>query len=196
MEYIGSVNKKTLEVELRQVIDDNDWVDIPKGTTTITVYDEDTVYFWDNKNGLNFEDGGWHTPSDLGHCSCRDYLANVVCSVIEIDTLKHELENKKEAVSLKATKSDGEMFNPLDVQAGGGHYKKRGIQPVEYGLTNNLSFPQVNVVKYITRHEDKNGIEDLSKSIHYHFIEALRCYGVEGSTKLKKLVLEMLGEEK
>lgn len=86
------------------------------------------------------------------------------------------------------------QYNPLDVQEGGGHYKTKGIQPVEYGLANDLSFPQVNIVKYVTRHEDKNGLEDLSKSIHYHFFEALRCYGVEGSTELKKRVLKMLGE--
>ena len=68
------------------------------------------------------------------------------------------------------------LYSPLTVQQAGDHYKKKGIQPIEYGLTNNLSFPQVNVVKYITRHEDKNGLDDLAKSIHYHFFEALRVY--------------------
>lgn len=98
-----------------------------------------------------------------------------------------ETDTEHEPVKVK-------QYNPLEVQEGGGHYKTKGIQPVEYGLANNLSFPQVNIVKYVTRHEDKNGLEDLSKSIHYHFFEALRCYGVEGSTELKKRVLKMLGE--
>ena len=44
------------------------------------------------------------------------------------------------------------LYSPLTVQQAGDHYKKKGIQPIEYGLANNLSFPQVNVVKYITRH--------------------------------------------
>ena len=87
------------------------------------------------------------------------------------------------------------LYSPLTVQQAGDHYKKKGIQPVEYGLANNLSFPQVNVVKYITRHEDKNGLDDLAKSIHYHFFEALRVYGEEGTHELRNKVLSLLGIE-
>ena len=87
------------------------------------------------------------------------------------------------------------LYSPLTVQQAGDHYKKRGIQPIEYGLANNLSFPQVNVVKYITRHEDKNGLDDLAKSIHYHFFEALRVYGEEGTHELRNKVLSLLGIE-
>lgn len=84
-------------------------------------------------------------------------------------------------------------YSPLTFQQSGDHYSKRGIQPVEYGIANNLSFPQVNIIKYITRHEDKNGLDDLTKSIHYHFFEALRVYGEDGSDQLRKNVVEMLG---
>ena len=87
------------------------------------------------------------------------------------------------------------LYSPLTVQQAGDHYKKKGIQPIEYGLANNLSFPQVNVVKYITRHEDKNGLDDLAKSIHYHFFEALRAYGEEGTHELRNKVLSLLGIE-
>ena len=88
---------------------------------------------------------------------------------------------------------NGEKYSPLTFQQSGDHYSKRGIQPVEYGIANNLSFPQVNIIKYITRHEDKNGVDDLTKSIHYHFFEALRVYGEDGSDQLRKNVAEMLG---
>ena len=87
------------------------------------------------------------------------------------------------------------LYSPLTVQQAGDHYKKKGIQPIEYGLANNLSFPQINVVKYITRHEDKNGLDDLAKSIHYHFFEALRVYGEEGTHELRNKVLSLLGIE-
>ena len=87
------------------------------------------------------------------------------------------------------------LYSPLTVQQAGDHYKKKGIQPIEYGLVNNLSFPQVNVVKYITRHEDKNGLDDLAKSIHYHFFEALRVYGEDGTHELRNKVLSLLGIE-
>ena len=105
-----------------------------------------------------------------------------------------------ELATKETTKSSNEpikktLYSPLNTQQAGDHYKKRGIQPIEYGLANNLSFPQVNVVKYITRHEDKNGLDDLAKSIHYHFFEALRVYGEEGTHELRNKVLSLLGIE-
>ena len=55
----------------------------------------------------------------------------------------------------------------LAIQEGGDHYKKLGIQPVEYIHANGLDFFQGNVVKYVTRHKDKKGAEDIRKAIHY-----------------------------
>ena len=56
--------------------------------------------------------------------------------------------------------------NPLDVQVGGGHYKGKAIQPVEYISANGLNFLEGCIVKRITRWRDKNGIEDLEKIKH------------------------------
>lgn len=58
-------------------------------------------------------------------------------------------------------------MSTLDTQVGGGHYKDLAIQPIEYTVKNNLSFLQGNVIKYITRYKDKNGVEDLKKVKHY-----------------------------
>lgn len=55
----------------------------------------------------------------------------------------------------------------LEQQVGGKHYKSKAIQPVEYCLKNNLQFCEGNIVKYVTRWRDKNGIEDLKKARHY-----------------------------
>ena len=55
----------------------------------------------------------------------------------------------------------------LDVQEGGGHYKSLKIQPIEFIMANDLSYNQGNVIKYVTRYKDKNGIEDLRKAKHY-----------------------------
>ena len=55
----------------------------------------------------------------------------------------------------------------LNVQVGGEHYKNLAIQPVEYIHANNLSFFEVNIVKYITRHKTKNKAQDIRKVIHY-----------------------------
>jgi hypothetical protein len=58
-------------------------------------------------------------------------------------------------------------FNALDVQVAGSHYKKHGIQPVEYIHTNKIGYFEGNVIKYVTRWRDKGGIADLEKAKHY-----------------------------
>lgn len=55
----------------------------------------------------------------------------------------------------------------LDVQEGGNHYKKMPIQPVEYCYHNKLGVCESNIIKYVTRWRDKNGIQDLEKARHY-----------------------------
>lgn len=52
-------------------------------------------------------------------------------------------------------------------QIGGNHYEKRKIQPIEYIENNSLGFHEGNVIKYITRYKDKNGVEDLKKALWY-----------------------------
>jgi len=41
------------------------------------------------------------------------------------------------------------------------------IQPAEYCQRNRLPYCEANVVKYVTRHREKNGREDIEKAIHY-----------------------------
>ena len=54
-----------------------------------------------------------------------------------------------------------------DYQIGGSHYKNKGIQPIEYIMTNGLGFCEGNVIKYVSRWRDKNGLDDLLKAKHY-----------------------------
>ena len=60
---------------------------------------------------------------------------------------------------------------PQDRQIGGSHYKDFVIQPYEFISKNDLSFFQGNVIKYVCRYLNKNGIEDLDKIIHYCELE-------------------------
>lgn len=60
-----------------------------------------------------------------------------------------------------------EKMSQFDKQVGGEHYKKMAIQPLEFIAKNNLDFFQGNVIKYILRYKDKNGVEDLRKAIHF-----------------------------
>lgn len=57
--------------------------------------------------------------------------------------------------------------NALDVEIGGSHYKDMAVQPIEFIAANNLGFFEGNVIKYVCRHENKNGVEDIDKAIHY-----------------------------
>ena len=55
----------------------------------------------------------------------------------------------------------------LKEQVGGDHYSKLAIQPVEYINANHLTYLQGNVIKYVTRYKNKNGLQDLHKAKHY-----------------------------
>jgi hypothetical protein len=60
-------------------------------------------------------------------------------------------------------------------QVGGNHYKQYAIQPIDFIEANNIPYIEGNVIKYLLRWRDKNGVEDLDKAIHY--IELLK--GIE-----------------
>lgn len=54
-----------------------------------------------------------------------------------------------------------------DTQVGGEHYRDEGIQPVVFCHSRNLPFIEGNVVKYVCRHREKSGVQDLLKAKHY-----------------------------
>lgn len=47
------------------------------------------------------------------------------------------------------------------------HYTNLEIEPIDFITKNNLSYCIGNVVKYVSRYKNKNGIEDLRKAIWY-----------------------------
>ena len=135
--------------------------------------------------------GGAEVLSPLGTTAFITYVGETG-EEVEID--EDEYSYHASDLVLVDGKKETQTYNPLVAQEGGGHYKDRGIQPIEYSEANNLGACQHSVVKYITRHQDKNGIEDLSKIIHFTFLEAYFKYGEQGSTELKEKVLKLLGE--
>ena len=52
-------------------------------------------------------------------------------------------------------------------QVGGKHYIKYKIQPSKFVVENKLLYPEGSVIKYILRHQDKGGKEDLLKAKHF-----------------------------
>lgn len=55
----------------------------------------------------------------------------------------------------------------LSHQEGGGHYKSMAIQPVEFIHANGIGYFEGNVIKYVSRWRQKNGLDDLKKAKHY-----------------------------
>ena len=69
----------------------------------------------------------------------------------------------------------------LKYQQGGNHYKDMPVQVVEYCHKNNIGYLAGNVIKYVSRYKNKNGIEDLEKAIHY--LEILKEYEIKNTPK-------------
>lgn len=69
------------------------------------------------------------------------------------------------------------------------HYNKFPIQVMQFCEVNNLGWCEANVIKYVVRHEGKNGLEDLKKALEY--LKCLIYYKETGKfltpDKIKKL---------
>lgn len=58
------------------------------------------------------------------------------------------------------------MSDVNEKQVGGTHYKT-AIQPWDYIAANSIGYFEGNVIKYVSRWRQKNGVEDLKKAVHY-----------------------------
>ena len=63
------------------------------------------------------------------------------------------------------------MVQASKKQVSGNHYKDFKIQPVQFIHDNNIGYIEGNVIKYVCRYLNKNGIQDLEKIIHYCELE-------------------------
>ena len=52
-------------------------------------------------------------------------------------------------------------------EKGGKHYKSLKLKVSCKLVIDNLLFAEGNVIKYVCRHRNKNGKEDIQKAIHY-----------------------------
>lgn len=74
---------------------------------------------------------------------------------------------------------DKKKLTALEKQIGGDHYKNCEIMPAEFIYKNKLDFLEGNVIKYITRHKEKDGPEDIKKVIHYAQLILELTYGIK-----------------
>ena len=79
-------------------------------------------------------------------------------------------ERNKRSVHIEQLKFEDNAEKPasaLATQIGGSHYSSMKIQFITYIYANNIGFLEGNVIKYVSRWREKNGIEDLRKASHY-----------------------------
>jgi len=70
-------------------------------------------------------------------------------------------------------------MSAYDKQVGGKHYIKYKIQPSKFVTENKLLYPEGSVIKYILRHQDKGGKQDLEKAKHFIDMIIERDYSEE-----------------
>ena len=134
---------------------------IPEGTTHLKLSETSSDTFLK----INEGDYDWYWSSSLG--SWKQILPEhfrLYGDRYPLPTLDNCKGTRRvtEYNPLKESKSSA-----LDIQEGGNHYKKCKIQPLEYIYANGIGYLEGNVIKYVTRHKDKNGVEDIKKAMHY-----------------------------
>lgn len=67
----------------------------------------------------------------------------------------------------RGSKMSDTEWKASEKQISGSHYKNYNMQPVEFCQRNKLNYCESAVIKYVCRHKDKNGKEDILKAIHY-----------------------------
>lgn len=70
------------------------------------------------------------------------------------------------------------MNNPYARQVGGTHYQKKH-DLAQFLIENEVMSGEAAVMKYVYRHKEKGGLEDLRKAKHYLEMIAYSSYGKE-----------------
>ena len=143
-------------------------IEIPEGSETFNYYDRKDNLFFLKGTGENalfsndLNDWEWKEWGDID-------FDGVVC-LWSRHTHPEELpfidDEPLQSLNDQYAEIEKVRQSAWQKQEGGSHYKNFKIQPMQYALENKLDYAQANVVKYVTRHKEKNGKEDLLKAIH------------------------------
>ena len=81
------------------------------------------------------------------------------CDTIEVEKYGHKPFCKGEAMEL----NDQWLGGSTNIRPT--YYAKYPIDPWTFCIKNKLTLDVGSVIKYVVRHQDKNGVEDLNKAI-------------------------------
>lgn len=110
-------------------------------------------------------------------------LSNVITYPEVTPEEREAMETLAKQLESVATKAQVQLAS--NRQVGGDHYRQKTIQPwtaMESWMTREEfeGYLRGNVIKYIARYKDKNGIEDVYKARHY--LERLTEHLENGNT--------------
>ena len=89
-----------------------------------------------------------------------------------IEQIREESKHQhyKQAIEILNSRIGSDFWenrNTSDDVLNPNHYTRFKITPRQYIVANKLDWDAGNVIKYISRHDGKNGVEDLRKAIRY-----------------------------
>jgi hypothetical protein len=105
--------------------------------------------------------------------SVKDIAKQVKCTRDYVYQVRLKRNKEKQVVKrvareeVKPVVQQVTTVTPNDIQVGGSHYKEQDIQPWDAIHAWKLGFFSGNVVKYVARHNQKGGVNDLRKARHY-----------------------------
>ena len=76
---------------------------------------------------------------------------------------KSQMDEEFERMEVKAR--DKDIYDNFAIEPQ--HYTSMNISPLEYIKANDIGWNLGNVIKYVSRYKNKNGIEDLKKARWY-----------------------------
>lgn len=144
----------------------SNWIEVPEGSVKAYLNNSNTINFVNiDDDYMNSQTNGrWINTHRGQHEACGHVLVWQRKETLNDKVASAETARQADKVLKEILEGGGSAW---DTQVGGDHYKKYKIQPMEFALKNNLNPLQHSVLKYVMRHEDKNGKQDLEKAKHY-----------------------------
>jgi hypothetical protein len=105
---------------------------------------------------------------------------------LEAELMQNKQIDWKSLEELVGDVEPDEELPASQMQIGGDHYRAMVIQPNKFCHVNKLGALESNVVKYICRHHQKGGEQDLEKAMHYIALLMEWEYGIHVSIAKKK----------
>ena len=129
------------------------------------------------------DNGGNHIAADGTPFDTIEEALNHNCTLVATSSDDEYCSGIKVELEKVMDHTDKKENNPIEPN----HYTEMKISPLEYIEANHGDFTWciANVIKYVSRHKRKNGIEDLKKAQWYLNHEINRLEIIEGMANVK-----------